>query len=90
MKAIAAPRERSTDKAMAYAAGALVTLTFVLMQALSASARGAPDSFADLAERLSPAVVNITTSTMVAGRDLPALPRAPQGSPLEELSLIHI
>ena len=85
MKAIAAPRERRTDKAMAYAAGALVTLTFVLMQALSASARGAPDSFADLAERLSPAVVNITTSTMVAGRDLPALPRAPQGSPLEEL-----
>ena len=30
-------------------------------------ARGAPDGFADLAERLSPAVVNISTTTQVRG-----------------------
>jgi serine protease Do len=70
---------------MAYATGAFVTLAMIMLQAVSAAARGAPDSFADLAERLSPAVVNITTSTVVAGREAPALPRAPRGSPLEEL-----
>ena len=38
----------------------------VLGQAMSVEARGAPESFADLAESISPAVVNITTSTTVA------------------------
>ncbi|PLS20779.1 Do family serine endopeptidase [Amylibacter cionae] len=85
MKAIAAQPARTRNSIMAYAAGALVTLAFLIVQTLGAAARGAPDSFADLAERLSPAVVNITTSTMVAGRNLPAMPRAPRGSPLEEL-----
>lgn len=85
MKAIAAQPARTRNSVMAYAAGALVTLAFLIVQALGAAARGAPDSFAELAERLSPAVVNITTSTMVAGRNLPAMPRAPRGSPLEEL-----
>lgn len=85
MRILTANRALGTDRALAYAAGALVTLAFVLTQAVGAAARGAPDSFADLAERLSPAVVNITTSTVVAGRDAPARPRAPRGSPLEEL-----
>lgn len=85
MKAIAAQPARTRNSVMAYAAGALVTLAFLIVQTLGAAARGAPDSFAELAERLSPAVVNITTSTMVAGRNLPAMPRAPRGSPLEEL-----
>lgn len=34
---------------------------------ISIQARGAPESFADLAEKLSPSVVNITTSTTIAG-----------------------
>ncbi len=85
MKTMTATRADSSHKAMAYATGAFVTLAMILLQAMSAAARGAPDSFADLAERLSPAVVNITTSTVVAGREAPAMPRAPRGSPLEEL-----
>jgi serine protease Do len=44
---------------------------------------GAPESFADLAEQISPSVVNITTSALIAG---PAngLPMVPEGSPFEE------
>jgi serine protease Do len=43
-----------------------------------------PDSFADLAERLSPAVVNITTTTNVAQVDRGPSPVLPEGSPFEE------
>lgn len=59
---------------------ALAIMLF-LAQAISAQAR--PDSFAELAEQVSPAVVNITTSTVVAGR---AGPRGvvPEGSPFED------
>lgn len=85
MKTMTATRAVGSQKAMAYATGAFVTLALIMLQAMSAAARGAPESFADLAERLSPAVVNITTSTVVAGRDAAPLPRAPRGSPLEEL-----
>ena len=80
-----ATRALNSQRAMVYAIGAFVTLAMIMLQAMSAVARGAPDSFADLAERLSPSVVNITTSIVVAGRDAPAMPRAPRGSPLEEL-----
>ncbi|VAW04912.1 HtrA protease/chaperone protein [hydrothermal vent metagenome] len=52
-----------------------------LAQALAAQAR--PDSFADLAEKFSPAVVNITTSTIVA-RDTGPTPIVPDGSPFED------
>ncbi|MBA3326671.1 MAG: trypsin-like peptidase domain-containing protein, partial [Rhodobacteraceae bacterium] len=43
-----------------------------------------PESFADLAERLSPAVVNITTTTNVAQVDRGPAPVLPEGSPFEE------
>ena len=45
-----------------------------------AQAFGAPESFAELADKISPAVVNITTSSLVAA---PAGggPVAPEGSP---------
>jgi len=42
-----------------------------------------PPSFADLAEKLMPAVVNIATTQQVQGRNRD-LPQAPPGSPLEE------
>jgi serine protease Do len=49
---------------------------------------GAPSSFAPLAQRLLPAVVNIQTTQATAqqraGRDAPDVPRAPPGSPFEE------
>ena len=41
-------------------------LALVMAQAIAANAQGRPDSFADLAEQISPSVVNITTSTTVA------------------------
>ena len=53
-----------------------------LIQAQAAAARGAPESFADLAEAISPAVVNITTSTAVA--QTAERPQIPEGSPLED------
>jgi serine protease Do len=43
-----------------------------------------PDSFADLSDRLSPAVVNITTSTNVAQADMGPNPIIPEGSPFED------
>ncbi len=48
-----------------------------------AVAREAPGSFADLAERLMPAVVNIATTQQVQGRTRD-MPQAPPGTPLEE------
>ncbi len=57
---------------------------------LPAVARPAPDSFADLAARLLPAVVNISSSqTVVAQNDRPGvgpeMPQFPPGSPFEQL-----
>lgn len=43
-----------------------------------------PNSFADLARKLSPAVVNITTTTNVAQVDRGPAPILPEGSPFEE------
>jgi serine protease Do len=42
-----------------------------------------PDSFAELAEKVSPSVVNITTSTTVAASSGPQ-PIVPEGSPFED------
>ncbi|WP_424965559.1 Do family serine endopeptidase [Dinoroseobacter sp. S375] len=64
-------------------AAALLALALVLAQTLVAQARDMPGSFADLAERVSPAVVNITTSTNVATPGGPQ-PIVPEGSPLED------
>ncbi|KAA2242362.1 DegQ family serine endoprotease [Salinarimonas soli] len=46
--------------------------------------RNAPMSFADLAERLSPAVVNISAATTVEARGR-TLPQLPPGTPFEDL-----
>ncbi|MFU8778557.1 MAG: Do family serine endopeptidase [Roseovarius sp.] len=53
----------------------------LLAQAMVAAAR--PDSFADLADKISPAVVNITTSTVVERGTGPG-PIVPEGSPFED------
>ena len=59
----------------------LLAVLFVLTQTLAAQAR--PDSFADLADSVSPSVVNITTSTVVEGRTGPQ-GIVPEGSPFED------
>jgi len=61
----------------------LIASAMMLMMALQAQAQGRPDSFADLADQISPSVVNITTSTTVAARTGPD-PIIPEGSPFEE------
>jgi serine protease Do len=50
-----------------------------------AAARPAPDSFADLASKLLPGVVNIATSQTLKAPPRAALPSVPPGSPLEDL-----
>ena len=59
-------------------------MTFVIAQTAMAAAQARPATFADLAEQVSPSVVNITTSTTVAARSGPA-PTVPEGSPFEDL-----
>ena len=50
-----------------------------------AAARPAPDSFADLAAKLLPTVVNIATSQTLKAPPRLSLPDVPPGSPLEDL-----
>ena len=66
--------------------GVLTAATVLLMlQAIQVSAQMMPNTFADLAEDISPSVVNITTTTVIAGR-ADQVPRGivPKGSPFEE------
>lgn len=53
-------------------------------QAAPVMARGAPESFAELANQVSGAVVNITTTTNVATVSNPVTPTVPEGSPFED------
>lgn len=65
--------------------GVLVVLVLFAF-AQPASARGAPDSFADLAEALTVAVVNIATTQSIEAAPGPeAMPELPPGSPFEDM-----
>jgi serine protease Do len=62
----------------------VLTIALALVwSAQSAQARGAPDSFADLAARLSPSVVNISTTQKVNQPSQPEF-QVPPGSPFED------
>ena len=56
---------------------------FIFLFSINAYAKSAPESFADLAEKLSPSVVNISTTTIIKkkSRDMPSFP---PGSPFED------
>ena len=84
MKSLAITRTNAWSRSQTYLFGVVLTLALLLAQTISASARGAGESFADLAENLSPAVVNITTTQTVAQPNRPALPQIPKGSPFED------
>lgn len=62
----------------------LAALIALAVMAAQAHARGAPDSFADLAEKLLPSVVNISTTQIIEGREGQGLPQLPPGSPFED------
>merc|ERR1712046_477900 len=62
----------------------LIINIFIFLFSISyANAKSTPESFADLAEKLSPSVVNISTTTIVEqkSRDMPSFP---PGSPFED------
>jgi serine protease Do len=56
----------------------------ILFFSVSVSAADRPDSFADQVEALSPAVVNISTTTIVKDGSGVDMPQFPPGSPFEE------
>jgi serine protease Do len=63
--------------------GGLLALALVAA-ATAAQAKVAPDGFADLAARLLPSVVNISTTQVIEGRGGVELPQLPPGSPFED------
>jgi serine protease Do len=73
----------------AYAAGAfllgLLLALAIVLGAQPASARGAPESFADLADKLLPSVVNISSTQVVREGRGPDIPQAPPGSPFGDM-----
>ena len=81
--ALSQDTQRENRKALSWALAMGLSVSLLLLQTLSAAARGAPESFADLAEKISPAVVNITTSTTVARNTAPR-GVVPEGSPFED------
>ena len=83
MKVQAISPDHNQMRGMRAFVGLIMALVVVLATGMRAEARGAPDSFADLAEQVSPAVVNITTSTIVAQRT-GNQPMIPEGSPFED------
>ena len=81
---IHAEREESPWRLMGL--GALVAslaLVVILVLASAAHARSAPDGFADLAEKLLPSVVNISTTQVIESRGF-EMPQLPPGSPFED------
>ncbi len=64
-----------------------LTLVLALAASTAAQARSAPDSFADLVEKLAPAVINVRTAQKVAAgapRPNVPMPQLPPGSPFED------
>ncbi len=64
----------------------LLIVFFTITLVLQAKANDAPASFADLAERLMPSVVNISTTTIITtnGNPFPGF-KFPPGSPFEDM-----
>ena len=56
----------------------------IMFMTLEVGAADRPDSFADQVERLSPAVVNISTTTIVSEGPPADMPQFPPGSPFED------
>ncbi|MDC2968787.1 trypsin-like peptidase domain-containing protein, partial [Candidatus Pelagibacter sp.] len=63
----------------------LVLLIFCLNFTTLSNAKDIPASFADLAERLMPSVVNISTTTTITTRSNPFPFQFPPGSPFEDM-----
>ena len=75
------PNYRTKPQQLMMALGLGLVLT--MGQVAPGMAQGVPPSFADLAEKFSPAVVDITTSSIVA-QPADGQPQVPPGSPFEK------
>ncbi|MEO0717545.1 MAG: trypsin-like peptidase domain-containing protein, partial [Pseudomonadota bacterium] len=75
---------RTALGAVALAAAIAITAPQAISPNLAFAQQERPESFADLAERLLPAVVNISTAQNVEQPSRP-LPQLPPGSPFEDL-----
>jgi serine protease Do len=75
-----------TVRVAVLALSAIVAVPVLPAMVPAAQARSAPDSFADLAQRLLPGVVNISSSTLLPARSAqgPDIPQFPPGSPFEQ------
>ena len=62
-----------------------LTIIFSLSFTLQSNSKPVPESFADLAEKLMPSVVNISTSTTVTTNGNPFPFQFPPGSPFEDM-----
>ena len=64
-----------------------LTALILMFAAGEAGAKAAPDSFADLAEKLLPAVVNVSTTQVIEQAERPGgqvpMPQFPPGSPFD-------
>ena len=80
-KAVAQTRTTSFSPVLRAALLGVMALSLVILQTVMAYAK--PESLAPLAEKISPSVVNITTSTLVEGRTGPQ-GIVPEGSPFED------
>ncbi|MBB4287494.1 serine protease Do [Roseospira goensis] len=81
----AVPAEARARQAMAWLVTVLVTAAVLLTAAAApAQSRPAPESFADMAERLLPSVVNISTTQTVDPERGPSVPNFPEGSPFRD------
>jgi len=63
----------------------LTTIIFVLNFQIKSLSQDIPSSFADLAERLMPSVVNISTTTTITTQSNPFPFQFPPGSPFEDM-----
>ena len=63
----------------------ILTIIFSLSFSLQSNSKPVPASFADLAEKLMPSVVNISTSTTVVTNSNPFPFQFPPGSPFEDM-----
>jgi serine protease Do len=80
-QAVSLSKQLLNRSIMRAASFAVLAFALLMMQALMAAAQ--QTSLAPLAEKISPSVVNITTSTVVAGRTGPQ-GIVPEGSPFED------
>src|SRR5687768_7373251 len=85
MNAPASTRLSARPSRLRLAASCLAVVTLLSTSVpMAAQARSAPESFADLADEVTGAVVNISASTTVEARSR-TLPQLPPGTPFEDL-----